>query len=291
MECFGSVQMSKFAILPHGRTTGFRPGRIPLDSLIWPCGKPDGVEHMTLADLGPDDHLLTFVSDGMHTRLLQGVRAKVSVMVLEPAAIHRHHMALLKLSWRRFHRVLTCNEDLLANIPNGLFFPFGGQWVHNARDAGERKTRECSLIASAKRSLVGHRLRHAIASWSEHEGLPVDTIGGGYKAFDQKADGLLPYRFSVVIENIRERNYFTEKLVDTLLCSTVPIYWGCPNIEDFFDTTGMMICHDEADIKKALRQMSEQDYAVRRPAIEATQERALHYGDVFGRAAKAILNG
>ena len=82
-------------------------------------------------------------------------------------------------------------------------------------------------------------------------------MGGGYKAFKQKADGLAPYRYSVVIENVRERNYFTEKLIDALLCGTVPIYWGCPNIGDFFDTTGMMICESEADIQAALDKYDE----------------------------------
>jgi len=34
---------------------------------------------------------------------------------------------------------------------------------------------------------------------------------------------LTPYRYSVVIENVREPGYFSEKLVDALLCGTVPI--------------------------------------------------------------------
>lgn len=283
--------MPKIAVLPYGRKTGLLPSRIPLDSLTWPLGVPDGIAGKTLADLGPEDHLLTFVSDTMHTRLLFGVRARISVMVLEPAVIHARHMRLLRLSWRRFHRVLSCNEDLLGSIPNGLFFPFGGQWVHHDKDAGDKKTRECSLIASAKRSQEGHRLRHAIADWTLQQGLPVDVIGGGYKAFEEKVDGLLPYRYSVVIENARERSYFTEKLVDALLCATVPIYWGCPNIAEFFDVSGMIICDSEADIRQAIGQMSKPDYAARRSAIEATQERALHYGDVLGRAAQAVLDG
>ena len=29
-------------------------------------------------------------------------------------------------------------------------------------------------------------------------------------------------------------NYFSEKFTDTILCYTIPIYYGCPNIEEYF---------------------------------------------------------
>ena len=47
--------------------------------------------------------------------------------------------------------------------------------------------------------------------------------------------------FHVALENVRQCNYFTEKLLDCFLTRTVPIYWGCPNIADYFDTDGMLI--------------------------------------------------
>jgi hypothetical protein len=43
--------------------------------------------------------------------------------------------------------------------------------------------------------------------------------------------------YSVVVESSNEQNYFTEKLIDCLITKTIPIYWGCPNISDFFDTS------------------------------------------------------
>ena len=39
---------------------------------------------------------------------------------------------------------------------------------------------------------------------------------------------------SLCIENSAQENYFTEKITDCLLSWTLPIYWGCPNIGDFF---------------------------------------------------------
>jgi hypothetical protein len=46
--------------------------------------------------------------------------------------------------------------------------------------------------------------------------------------------GLYPYEYSIVLENSQERNYWTEKLADAYLSWCIPIYWGCPNISDFF---------------------------------------------------------
>ena len=279
----------KVAILPNHMRLGVRPGRIVLDQLFWPLGQPDGIAGKTLRDLTPEDHLVVFPRDTLHLRPGFGTRAKVSIMVLEPRAIHAQHMNLLRLTHRRFHRVLTCDKALLSAIPNGVFFPFGGTWVPEWRGLALEKTRMCSLIASKKRSQEGHQLRHAMVDWVLANGIGLDVMGRGYQPFGDKADGLVPYRYSVVIENVRERNYFTEKLVDAILCKTVPIYWGCPNIGDFFDTEGMILCDGASDIQTALRAMTTADYAARAPLIEAQRGRADHYGDFYRRAALAVL--
>ncbi|SLN65781.1 hypothetical protein PEL8287_03628 [Roseovarius litorisediminis] len=280
---------ANIALLPYSKKLGTRPGRIALDQLDWPLGRPAGTEGQCLADLGPDDHLIIHPRDTMYTRPTFGTRARVSVMVLEPGAIHGHHIKLLRWAWRRFHRVLTCNEALLADIPNGVFFPAGGAWVPNWRTLDVTKSRMCSLIASAKRSQEGHILRHETIAWAASQGVTIDAIGGGYIPFGAKSDGLAPYRYSVVIENVRERNYFSEKLLDALLCKTVPIYWGCPNVGDFFDTSGLILCESAEDIHKAMQNMSEADYAARVPDIETLREKAAYFGETNERAARAVL--
>jgi hypothetical protein len=39
------------------------------------------------------------------------------------------------------------------------------------------------------------------------------------------------------VESSSETEIFTERLIDCLVTKTIPIYWGCPNISDFFDTS------------------------------------------------------
>ena len=49
-----------------------------------------------------------------------------------------------------------------------------------------------------------------------------------------KYEGLQNYKYSICIENCRKENYFTEKFTDAILCWTIPIYYGCSNISNFF---------------------------------------------------------
>ena len=279
----------RVAVLPYGVPLGWRPSLIGLDRLIWPLGQPEAIAGLVLADLTPEDHLIVAPRDTLHFRPGFGTRAKLSVMFMEPRAIHGHHMTLLRLSHRRFHRVLTADEGLLAQIPNGVFFPFGDSWVKDWRDLKIEKRAMCSLIASAKHSQEGHRLRHETIKWIRAEGRDVDVIGMGYKPFGAKPEGLAPYRFSIVIENVRERNYFSEKLVDAILCQCVPIYWGCPNIGEFFDPAAIIQCESAADLRRAVERMSEADFAARQPALAAMCARAGEYADLHRRAAEAVL--
>ena len=101
-------------------------------------------------------------------------------------------------------------------------------------------------------------------------------------------DALARYRFSVVIENVREANYFSEKLVDAVLCNTVPIYWGCPNLERFVDTAGIIRCQSEADIREAVKRATKEEFERRLPRLKAIQPVLADYCDLERRAVLAV---
>lgn len=276
------------AVLPYGNALGPKLAAKPLAELGWPLGCPDRLVGGVVGDLGPEDHLIIFPKTSAHFRLRRGTRAKISLILGEPAVIHAKHHRLLRWTHRRFHRVLTFNQDLLDRLPNARFLPYGTTWVPNWRDLDLTKSRMCSLIASAKRDTDGHQLRHEIVDWSRESGADVAIMGRGYQPFEEKSEGLAPFRYTVVIENMPERNYFSEKLVDAVLCDTVPIYWGCPNIADFMDVSGFVICRDAADVKAAINAMSEADFAARLPAIQAAKPKVAEYCDIEKRAADLI---
>ena len=49
-----------------------------------------------------------------------------------------------------------------------------------------------------------------------------------------KVKGMIDYKFSICLENSQERNYWTEKLADAYLSWSLPIYFGCSNIQIYF---------------------------------------------------------
>ena len=276
-------------VLPYGKSLGRAASALSLDEVIWPLGRPDRLRDGTLADLERQDHLIVYPKTAMHFQLWRGTRARISLLMCEPSIIHARHIALLNATYWRFFRVLSFNETLVARLPNAIFFPFGTTWVPNWREIGKEKTAMISLVASEKRDSEGHKLRHAIAAWTEkNDRVDVALMGRGYQPFEAKSDGLAPYRYSVVIENVRETNYFSEKLVDAVLCDTVPIYWGCPNLDDFVDTTGIIECRSEADLRQAIERASPAEYEKKLPYIKLIQDKMATFTGIEARAVEVI---
>lgn len=277
------------AVLPLHVTPPIDLSRIPLDHLHWPLGRPGRLAHGTAADLAPHDHLVLFPYNELWISRRGRLGAKLSLAIVEPRAHHRHHMVLADWLQRRFSYVITADECLLGRLTNPVFVPYGTTWVPDWKVLDLKKTHNLSLIASQKRRLPGHKLRHVCVDWLRAEAVDADILGRGYRPFARKSDGLAPYRFSVVIENIREPNYFTEKLIDAILCRTVPIYWGCPNIADFMDTSGMILCESFNDLKTAIHSVSPRLYEEKFPGLVAAESTAAHFVDYVGRAAQALL--
>ncbi|HEY0653544.1 MAG TPA: glycosyltransferase family 10 [Chryseosolibacter sp.] len=104
-----------------------------------------------------------------------------------------------------------------------------------------KKTKEISAVASDLTLLDGHKKRFAfINQLIGHYKKRIDFFGRGFSFLQDKADGLLPYKYSIAIENSYLPDYFTEKLFECFLCHTMPVYYGCPNLEDYFDSRAFL---------------------------------------------------
>ncbi|KAB7610073.1 hypothetical protein F9L33_15310 [Amylibacter sp. SFDW26] len=276
------------AVVPYGKWPTRKLATMSLDDLEWPLGRPQRLMNGCLRDLDNKDHLITYPRKPVFFFPRFGVKAKISVMIVEPDAVHQVYLSFARwLNWR-FYKVMTKNAPLLGKIKNGLFLYFGSTFLTDIDQIDTTKNKMASLIASARRNLEGHKLRHEIVDHIRNIGLDVDIMGRGYKPFDNKADGLAPYRYSIVIENVREKDYFSEKLVDACLCETVPIYWGVPNVADYFDPRGMIICTSAAEINAALEQTSVSDYESRMEWIKKNKQFAYEHADYIKRAAETI---
>ena len=277
----------KTGILPYEHKLTGRLADVPANRLKWPLDKipPAG----TVGDLERDDHLILYPRSRYFLDPRPGVKCRISILIAEPFAVHRrNYLAAIAMQWR-FHRIITHRPAMTRRARNALVMPFGGAWVDPDLEAHQDKKRHMSLIASAKRELEGHALRHEIADWCTSNGKDVDLLGLADRPIDTKEEGLSPYRYSIIIENSREQGYFTEKLVDCLLCRTLPIYWGAPDIDRFFDTEGMLVCNSAEDIRSAIETATTELYAAKLPAIEANRNRALAFADYEKNAAQALL--
>jgi hypothetical protein len=278
---------ARIAIVPYGTRYGRALHRLKLESLNWPLGRPAGLSG-TVADLGPQDHLLLYPTSAAFLAARPGVRARVSLILAEPRSYHGRYYRLARLLRRRFFRILTYDRHLLAGLPNAVALAYGTTWIADWRALDLTKKADISLVASAKRKLEGHRLRHDIVAAARAEGIAMTVMGGGYAAFENKADGIAPFRFSVAIENSREHGYFTEKLLDCFMCLTVPIYWGAPDIADYFNPSGMILCQDRAEIMRAIRAAGPELYERMLPHVIENRERAEAFLDYEGNAARAL---
>ena len=108
------------------------------------------------------------------------------------------------------------------------------------------KNKLVSMIASNKTKCEEHRFRQEIINKFSSD---CDHYGRGFKPIDDKSDGLREYCFSFAMENATYSNMFTEKITDCFMMGTIPIYYGMPNIGDFFNTDGIITLNDSFKIK------------------------------------------
>ena len=56
----------------------------------------------------------------------------------------------------------------------------------------------------------------------------------GFPSSNCKEGALKPYTYSIALENSVQECYFSEKLIDCYLTWAFPIYYGCPNLSEYF---------------------------------------------------------
>jgi len=109
-----------------------------------------------------------------------------------------------------------------------------------------------SSIVSSQYIYEGHRLRIDFLKEAEKE-LDFDIYGwdnnhnfSNYcgRLDDGKNQGLFPYKYTFIAENVSKDNFFTEKFVDAILSECLIFYWGCTNIDSFFNP----LCYVSLDL-------------------------------------------
>jgi hypothetical protein len=144
--------------------------------------------------------------------------------------------------------------------------------------AFNKKHLEVSFLCGPKNLIEGHHLRHKIWYGQNKINLPIKFIYEGIKipCFEHSM-------FHIAIENSQNKNYFTEKIIDAFITKTIPIYWGCPNINEFFDNRGFFTFNTEDEFISIVNNLTEEDYLNRKEYIEKNYQTAIYYADIFSR--------
>ncbi len=275
------------ALLPYGKPDKHRAllASLPIESTLLFEGKVAG---KTLSNLTANDHLILVASSRALTASMRELNCRTSLLLQEPVAIKPRFYTFCRFFSGRYHRVLTHSSTLLSKLPNARFTAHGGSFLLFPKVSDPPKQKRISLIASSKNTTIGHRLRHRIAAWSKQASPDLKLFGTGYHRMDDKRDAHDDYYFSVCIENSRTLGYFTEKLIDSFLCRSLPIYWGAPDIAHFFDPRGLICCSSESELQNVTQTVTEADYRLRLPYLEENVRRAMAFSDFYTNAVTVL---
>jgi FkbM family methyltransferase len=188
----------------------------------------------------------------------------------------------------RFDYVLSHDQNILDSSDNCFLYEFGGCWTNDYVYAD--KSFGVSTLIGGKNMAPGHSLRTSLLNnykkiqipktiwisknYPPRMNMPPDietpVLHGGKSAMFDK-------QFHICIENEKRENWFTEKLIDCLNTRTIPIYYGCPNIGDWFDVRGFIIVDNLEDIIKECNLITPDLYIKMLPYIEDNYNRAQLY--------------
>lgn len=211
-------------------------------------------------------------------RVLDSPDGCVSIAwLLEPLCFSQtHYRKAIDLA-SHFDHIISHDKIFVKTnaglFPQMIYAPLGGGWAVPTKAV--EKSKLVSMFTTDKNRTPGHKLRRESMKFSDLYG--VDLFGRGSNIVGTKAFGLEAHMYSIVIESCRTPGYFTEKLIDAMMCKCVPIYWGDPEIGEHFDTSGMIqvSCLDEIEAV-LVQPLGEKDYRRR--------ERALTMNDIKARS-------
>lgn len=204
---------------------------------------------------------------------------------------------------RHYDLIMAFDERVLRECPNSVFLTESAcTWLPRKWDTADplgvmnwdgirhknpvemnyvpcdvsKKEFAVSFLTSSKNAFPGHKLRQEI-----YEKLPASF--GDLRVWKHRSPPIVndkrtilePYQFSIVPENSEHAGYYTEKLVDCFIAKTIPIYWGCTDIERHFNPAGIIRFSGYDHLRRILDDLTPQYYADLGGIIEENYQSAL----------------
>ena len=243
---------------------------------------------------------------------------------------NREKVEIVIANHEQYDLILTTDKEILSSCNNAVLFLYGTTWIGKkltpqAQSICEYDESTDSHLHDNKRfevsflmtrhfteNIPGYNIRQEL--WMNQELITVPKLfynsylyglyDGSYSdiGLEYAQKNILPEgdkkllfnsQFHIAIESLSVENYFSEKLIDAFITKTVPIYYGCPNIGDFFDTRGMIIADAGKDITDASKdivescnKLNQNSYEEMLPFIEENYKRAKQYSGSLAKRVK-----
>ena len=216
--------------------------------------------------------------------------------------------------WRDYNKIILDNPQAydylltqypeLLTLPNSVKLIGNGSFVDPAPDL--EKKFAVSIVMTNRNVAPGHPLRHEIYQRRKEIKIPFDIYRGTWNEFALTEDTIqmppwpnkkwkvkvFDCMFHLCLEGFKNEYYFSEKLIDCLITKTVPIYWGCTVIDEYFDTRGMIIVDSVDEIIQVCNSLTPQRYNDMLPFVERNYELGLkhyRYEDILKEAMLKCL--
>ena len=280
------------------------------------------IEHDLAEKVGTKNHTLSAIgSEGL---TLDQTKINVYVDTNEPDWYSPYPEDVLLEKAHFFDAILTRRPKLLG-LPNSTLFLYGTHWVPNYESVHDIKQDSVSYTMTGKtisrkrhddlkrfgvKPPDGYYLRHIVGKRFQDLCEVCKLPLRGYDSSNSPSlypglaytlssdhDGkleLMKSKFHIAIENTALPNYMTEKLHDCFLTKTVPIYYGCPTVSDFYNMDGILTFNKPSELVEILSNLTPETYDKMSDAIEDNYQRFVAsdapFRDRFYDAVLEVLN-
>lgn len=194
-----------------------------------------------------------------------------------------------------YHKIFTQDSSLKGaryiNCQPALPWHVNKSYDELVRLNIPKKDTKISWVTSNKTNLKGHRQRMKFCSILKTK-MDFDLFGNGFNYIPDKWDAIAPYKYSLAIENFRNEYYWSEKISDCYLSWTMPIYYGCSRITEYFPKESLILISDLNDVEGIVDQIqtsiSKDRWKTNLEAIEYARNLVLNQYQLFPMIANLI---
>jgi hypothetical protein len=229
------------------------------------------------------------------------------VIIQEPYSYDLINIVLDKRNDNFYTYVFTYHQQVLDNCKKAIQFICVHTWIRNYQFPQKKFGVSTLVGGKTKPTMEGLDYRHNLWHRQNEIKIPKDFYlssaypyaGADYRnslVLNTKLEDkqiMFNSEYHIVIENTAIRNMFTEKILDCFQTKTIPIFYGCSNIGDFFNADGILMAKNVDDIINICNSLTPEIYNTKLVAIEDNYQRSMEYitaAQVLDNKLNEILN-